>query len=92
MGAKEIAMAERYHRLTGMWLDHGYQRERGALEVMILGSALYDREVFRLAGPGEALLTVESDGELRGWADGTRFAPDDGELSRIGITPPKGVS
>jgi hypothetical protein len=74
-----------HHRLTGMWMDSGYQRERGALEVTLIGKTLYDREVFRLAGPDDARLTVESDGELRGWGAGTTFAPDEGELARIGL-------
>lgn len=73
------------HRITGLWMDNGYQRDRGCLWVFVSGRTLYDLEIMRLAGPDEAKLTVESDGELRGWGDGTRFSPDDGELARIGI-------
>jgi hypothetical protein len=70
--------------ISGMWMQDGYQDQRGRLAVEVEGEAIYDAELYDTAmvPREEARLRIEG-GELVGWGKGRSFAPDAGELDRL---------
>jgi hypothetical protein len=84
------------HRIKGDFMDDGYIDDLAprTLEIVIEGGKVYSAEL--LLGPpcGQSLaeqranarLTIDVDGSFEGWGIGRTFAPDAGELARVGLT------
>lgn len=80
-----------YKRLRGDWMRDGYIDDLSgrALEIIIVNGMSYDAELYdapcgRPSWPDDCRLTLCTDGELRAWGKSTSFAPDSGEIDRIG--------
>lgn len=78
-------MSYTYHTIRGDWFDDGYRDNlhRGRrLEIAVQDSTLYATDD---CGRPETRLTTRPDGTLAGWRANLIFAPDAGELARIGV-------
>ncbi|MEW6124975.1 MAG: hypothetical protein AB1698_20400 [Pseudomonadota bacterium] len=76
-------------RISGDWMTDGYVSGRGRLEIMVLDGKAYDPVVYDVSPAGyehEALISIEADDTLRAWGASTSFAPDNGEIDRVGRT------
>lgn len=73
-----------YYRLTGTWMEDGcvhYALARYC-DVQKVGDTLYQVDDH---GERRCRLSVDRSGNLCGWGPGVEFAPDAGELARIGL-------
>lgn len=75
--------------IRGDWMDNGYLRTFGPrhLEILVIDGVAHDKDGYDLTPAShrhESRLTIDADDSLIGWGASTSFAPDAGELDRVG--------
>jgi hypothetical protein len=76
------------HRIRGDWLINDYIDNQGRhryLKIVVIDGIAYDdTSDFPMISPSDMRLKLDADDCLAAWGAGVAFAPDPGEIDRIG--------